>query len=383
MKQLIFIFGILFLLNSCKTNNDGYSISGKINGAKGKTIYLASSSQTDSVKINDDNTFEFTGKITESDFFNLYFDKTNPILLFVDSIDKITIETDSSNFAQNYKVTGSVTSEQIMQLQQKLKNTFNKVQNLYNETVLKADSAHIDSIRTVFTNESNILVENHRKEVFDFIKTNPSSFASLTALYQAFDSRSPVFNYDFDYPYYNLIDSALMAAHPNSKHSKEFHSQIVEIKQQLNREEMMGNKIREGMEAPDFEVPSTNGTPIKLSSFRGNYVLLDFWASWCSPCRQENPNVLIAFNKFQKKGFRVFQVSLDKEKDSWLSAINKDGLGQWKHGSDLKFWDCVPAKLYAVQSIPSNFLIDPKGKIIAKNLRGQQLIDVLSTIYNK
>jgi len=383
MKHIIFIFGTLFFLNSCNTNNDGYKISGKINGAKGKVIYLASSNQTDSVKINDDNTFEFNGKITEPDFFNLYFNQTNPILLFVDSIDKINVEADASNFAQNYKVTGSVTSEQIMQLQQKLNNTFNKVQKLYKETVLTADSAHIDSIRTVFTNESNALVENHRKEVFDFIKNNPGSFACLTALYQAFDSRSPVFNYDFDAPYYNLIDSALMAKYPNSKHSKEFHSQIVEIKQQLNREEMMGNKIREGMEAPDFEIPSTNGTPIKLSSFRGNYVLLDFWASWCSPCRQENPNVLIAFNKFQKKGFRVFQVSLDKEKDAWLSAINKDGLGQWKHGSDLQFWNCAPAKLYAVQSIPSNFLIDPKGIIIAKNLRGQQLFDVISNIYNK
>ena len=128
MKHIIFIFGTLFFLNSCNTNNDGYKISGKINGAKGKVIYLASSNQTDSVKINDDNTFEFNGKITEPDFFNLYFNQTNPILLFVDSIDKINVEADASNFAQNYKVTGSVTSEQIMQLQQKLNNTFNKVQ---------------------------------------------------------------------------------------------------------------------------------------------------------------------------------------------------------------------------------------------------------------
>lgn len=383
MKNLVFFLGILLLLNSCKTNNDGYKIRGKVNGAKGKVIYLASSSQTDSVKINEDNEFEFSGKITEPDFFNLYFTQTNPILLFVDTLDKINIEADTSNFSQNYKVTGSVTSEQIFQLQQKLNNTFNKVQNLYKEKVLTADSAHIDSIRTVFTNESNALVENHRKEIFDFIKNNPSSFACLTAIYQAFDSRNPVFNYDFDAYYYNLIDSGLMAKYPNSKHSKEFHSQIVEIKQQLNREEMMSNKIKEGTEAPDFEVPSTNGTPIKLSSFRGNYVLLDFWASWCSPCRQENPNVLLAFNKFQKKGFRVFQVSLDKDKDEWLKAINKDGLGQLKHGSDLQYWNCAPAKLYAVQSIPSNFLIDPKGKIVAKNLRGQQLIDVLSNIYNK
>jgi len=174
-----------------------------------------------------------------------------------------------------------------------------------------------------------------------------------------------------------------MAKYPNSKHTKEFHSQIVEIKQQLEREEMMSSKIKEGMEAPDFEVPSQNGTQIKLSSFRGNYVLLDFWASWCHPCRQENPNVLTAFNKFQKKGFRVFQVSLDKDKNEWLKAIQTDALWQWKHGSDLQYWNSAPAKLYAVQSIPSNFLIDPKGIIVAKNLRGQQLIDALNQIYTK
>ena len=383
MKSIFILFGITVLLYSCNSNNEGYKISGKVNGGNGKTIFLSASNKIDSVKIESDNSFKFEGKITESDFYNLYFDKTNPILLFIDSIDKVVIETDTANFASNYSVKGSKTSEQIKELQAGLNASFLKVQKLYEEKVEKADSTKIDSLKTVFNNESNIIIENHRQEIFKFIKNNPSSFACLPAIYQSFDSRNPVFSYEMDAPYYHLIDSALMRKSPNSKHTKEYHSQIVEFKQQFAQQQMQDNKIQQGMEAPDFEVPSPEGNSIKLSSFRGDYVLLDFWASWCSPCRQENPAVLQAFNQFQKKGFRVFQVSLDKDKNEWTKAIQKDNLGQWKHGSDLQYWNCAPAKLYGVQSIPANFLIDPKGKIVAKNLRGQQLIDALNQIYKK
>ena len=382
--KLFFLFaGIVFILLSCNPKPDGFEVSGTINGGKGKVIYLASTDKTDSVTIDAENHFTFNNQLSDPDFYNLYFDRTNPILLYIDSTDKITVNTDTENFSSNYTVTGSATSEQIMQLQQKLLSVFSRVQSLYNEKVLKADSTQLDSVRTAFNNESNALIENHRKEIFDFIQKNPSSFACLPAIYQAFDSRNPIFNYEMDAAYYQLIDSALMAKFPGSKHSKEFHSTIVELKQQFDRVKMTQNKVQEGIEAPDFEVLSPEGNPISLSSFRGNYVLLDFWASWCSPCRQENPAVVMAFNKFQKKGFRVFQVSLDKIKNDWTEAIRKDGLGQWKHGSDLQYWNSAPAKLYGIQSIPSNFLIDPKGIVVAKNLRGNELIDKLEQIYKK
>jgi len=382
--SIISVILLSTLLFSCSSEFNGFKIKGSVKGGKGKTIFVSYEGKTDSTKIDSDNEFEFSGTMNEPDFCNLYLDRTNPILLFIDSVNNYTIEltTDAEKFAQNYSVKGSKTSEQIKDLQDRLYQTFVNVKGLYNSLVANnKDSLHADSVQSLFVKQSNEMVQKHRKYVFDFVKQNSTSFACLPAIYQAFDSRNPVFNYETDSYFYHFVDSSLSAAHPNSMQAKEFHAQVLQLVQQYGNAQNPAPQTNNLSEAPDFTLPEPNGNNFTLSSLRGSYVLLDFWASWCAPCRSENPNVVQAYKDFGKKGLHIVQVSLDNSKEQWLDAIEKDQLQPWIHVSDLKYWNSPVAKLYGVQSIPANFLLDPDGKIIAQNLRGEQLFSTLEQVF--
>lgn len=383
-KNIIYVILFSLFLFSCSSNFKGFKIKGSVKGGKGKTIYISYEDKTDSTKIDSDNKFEFTGTISEPNFCNIYFDRTNPILLFIDSTDNFTIEvhTDAEKFAHNYSVKGSKTSQQIQDLHNKLYHTYRSVKNLYDSLIVNnPDTLHKDSIYSVFVKYSNEIVQKHRQYVYDFVKQNPTSFACLPAIYQAFDSRNPVFNYEIDSYLYHFIDSSLSTAYPNSMHVKEFHAQVLQLARQYSNVYNQPMQLNNFNKAPDFTLPDKNGNNFTLSSLRGYYVLLDFWAAWCAPCRIENPNIVKAYQKYEKKGLRIVQVSLDNSREQWLAAIEKDHLQKWIHVSDLKYWNSPVAKLYGVQAIPANFLIDPTGRVIARNLRGERLFSTLEQIF--
>lgn len=200
-------------------------------------------------------------------------------------------------------------------------------------------------------------------DLWHFVRTHPNSPVSIYILQH---DRENYPDYDKLAPYFDALSPELK----NTTFGKQYAAMLASLQ-----------RTRLGIQAPDFTLEDPNGKKVSMSSFRGKYLLVDFWASWCEPCREENPSVVSAYNQFNGKNFTVLGVSLDKTKDAWLKAIMDDNLA-WTQVSDLKFWDNAAAQLYAVKAIPQNFLLDPQGHIIAKNLFGKQLTEKLKKLFN-
>ncbi|SKD09910.1 Peroxiredoxin [Chitinophaga ginsengisegetis] len=284
------------------------------------------------------------------------------ILAFL--IEDKTITIAAKDSIKNAVITGSVTNDDNTKVNAMLKPIYDQYEKLNEEFKSKPleqqkDTAYLNSL----DRRANIIKDEIFAAKMKYVKANHNKYMAL----MAFNSTLPP---EFDAiaaeKEFNQFDELLR----QSDLGKELGTRIAKVK-----------KTQEGAAAPDFTQLDASGKPVKLSDFRGKYVLLDFWASWCGPCRRENPNVVKAYNNFKDKGFTVLGVSLDKpdDREKWLAAIEKDGL-QWTQVTDLKAWDNEAAKLYEVNAIPMNFLIDPNGKIIGKYLRGEALEDALKKV---
>lgn len=367
MKKLILISiaaAMLLSIAACNKNKEGaYTVNGSISGQDTGWIFLKKREEgkwvtQDSVQLKDGK-FTFTGKIGLPELFYLGLKNKEGYFPFFIENANITLKAFADSLDKT-EVTGSATHD--------LYKTFLKQDDMYNqklEALYKDYMAAKEANDTVKVQSMEAGFDAIQKEqsaaMKDFILKNGKSVVS------AYLALSNAYNFDLD----NLkeINKAMDASISDSKY----------VKKLKEREETL-SKLTPGNVAPDFSLNDTTGKAVSLSSFRGSYVLVDFWASWCGPCRAENPNVVAAYAKYHEKGFTVLGVSLDEDKDKWMEAIRKDKL-TWTHISDLIGWNNAAAKLYGVMSIPANFLLDKEGKIIGSSLRGEDLNKKLEEIF--
>ncbi len=379
MKRIFLLIIALLPLMAFAQEPQSFEIKSKVGNlttpSRAYLIYQLGANRVIDSTFIVNGSFNFKGKILNPTAAVLVIDKFGFGLNTLDSasdnltfyIDKGTFEINSKDSLSKAQITGSKINDDNKKLLAQLKPLIEKAKRL------KAEQDAASPAQQNTAEFQNGLQAKHKELQIEqkatlkmFILGNPDSYLSLLALYSvAGPSPDPT---EID-PLYNALSPDLKS----TETAKVFKKSLDALR-----------NTAIGVTAPDFTQNDVNGMPVKLSSFRGKYVLLDFWASWCGPCRQENPNVVKAYNKYKDKNFTIVGVSLDRPngKNDWLAAIKNDGLS-WTEVSDLKFWNNQVAGLYSITSIPANFLIDPNGKIIARDLRGDDLENKLEEVLGK
>ncbi len=385
-KFYLFLF-LALITTACKNNT--FQISGTLSGPSGgKYIYLDELKSNelntiDSIKISDDGKFSFKSEVRYPSFFLLKIDDNNFLTLLAEPGENIKLEASYDSLNYPLSVSGSKGTESMAEYNRTLRKTIDKLSGLNEIYMQNAESPNLpaimeslDSLAQTYLNEINSYTKT-------YIDNNLTSLVSLVALYQQVAPTVYVMNPTQDYRYFLKVDSSMFQLYPDYEPVISLHEQVQDLVSGLKGEATFTSASGGGVEAPDILLPNPEGDTISLYSTRGSVVLLDFWAAWCPPCRQESPNLVKAYDLYHNKGFQIFQVSLDKTREAWIKGIEDDHLGKWIHVSDLQYWNSSVVPLYKIESIPANFLLDKDGRIIASNLRGEQLNTKLNEIFNK
>lgn len=366
MRQSIWITAIFFCL-SCSSTQEGVKLTGSLeNYVEGSYVYLERITENgavteDSVKIKGDGSFLAYLTIQEPSFYRVNLNDRQILTLVLTGEEaEVTVNADGSDPRGFSEISGSYDTEFKNQMDIVMQG-YQQERGRYQQQQLQARNNGDAQAFSIAAQGMMQLGRVTEKELKQLIWEATPSLAAVYGL-QMIDAKTNVLFID-------SVTQKLSQTMPNNFYVQNLIAQVESQK-----------TLIVGAEAPEIALPNPDGEVVSLSSLRGKYVLIDFWAAWCKPCRAENPNVVRMYNKYSDKNFEILGVSLDRTREAWLRAIEQDGL-PWLHISDIKFWQSAAAQTYQVSAIPATFLIGPDGKIIAKNLRGRSLEAKLQEIF--
>ena len=357
MKKLVLAFFGIALLLSCSTQKKesyNFSINGTITGDYTGKAFLYKRDAGNWIKLDSstvqNNSFEFKGNIEFPEMYYVTIEGDKYCPVFVDK-SQITFKSSVDDF-QHAEITGSAAQKEYDAFQDKA-NTYNDQMNEAWQNIKTARNDGNKEDEAKYEEAYNSADSAYKQYILDYaMEHNASVVSAYVVLKNAY--------------YYDEKD-----LEPVVNNFDQSIKQSLYVQKLSERVDVL-KRVAVGQQAVDFTMNDSSDQPVVLSSLYGKYLLVDFWASWCGPCRKENPNVVATYNEYKNKGFDILGVSFDEDKTKWLEAIKSDNL-DWHQVSDLKGWGNQAGKLYAINSIPSNILLDPQGKIIAKNLRGEDL----------
>jgi peroxiredoxin len=364
MRKLLAISSVAVMLLSCSTSE--YKINGTIEGATDQMVVLKTMQDNELVAVDStmmtNGKFEFVGSVEVPDIYAVDFKSPEDRLILFLENSNITISGNVDNIMSS-EIKGSATQDLLLefnQMQEELSGPMMEIQQKFQTAAMDGSLTPEleEQLRSEFMIENDKMMKSVKQFALDHTQSVLSAYITLTQLANQLS--------------FQELDS-IVSQFPKEIQTSPF---VIALNEKLDIDKLTAV----GQTFIDFTHPDPDGNMVTFSSVTGeNYILLDFWAGWCAPCRQENPNLVNLYNQYKDKGFDIFGVSLDRRKQEWLDAIKDDELA-WHQVSDVTGWENPVAKMYGVQSIPANLLISPEGKILAKNLRGEDLAKKLAEL---